>query len=62
MMHPTFDVETADRAALITWLLDDADFQTLEEWGELWLRTLSSYELRQWVRDALPEPEEEASV
>ena len=62
MMHPTFDVETADRAALITWLLDDADFQTLEEWGELWLRTLSSYELRQWVRDTLPEPEGEASV
>ena len=62
MMHPTFDVETADRAALITWLLDDADFQTLEEWGELWLRTLSSYELRQWVRDALEIAEGEASV
>jgi hypothetical protein len=62
MMHPTFDVETADRAALITWLLDDADCQTLEEWGELWLRTLLDSELRMWVRDALPEPEGEASV
>jgi hypothetical protein len=62
MMHPTFDVETADRAALITWLLDDADRQTLEEWGELWLRTLLDSELRMWVRDALPEPEGEAGV
>lgn len=57
MTSPTFDVETADRTALITWLLDDADLQTLEEWGELWLRTLSSYKLREWVRDALPDVE-----
>jgi len=62
MTHPTFDVETADRAALLNRLLDDADRQTLEEWGELWLRTLLDSELRMWVRDALEIAEGEASV
>lgn len=61
MTRPTFDVETADRAALINWLLDDAERRTLEEWAGLWLNALSGNELREWVRDALPfaEPDPE---
>lgn len=59
MTSTTFDVETADRAALINWLLDDAERRTLEEWASLWLNALSGNELREWVRDALPEPEPE---
>lgn len=54
MNRPTFDIETAYRAELINWLLDNAERSTLEEWADLWLDALSSDELRQWVRDALP--------
>jgi len=54
------DLETTSRAELATWLLDDAvmngDNGAMREWAWEWLmRAYNGEELRQMVRDAMPQ-------
>jgi hypothetical protein len=51
-----FHPDTASKDRLALWLLDDADRLTLRDWAYLWLtQGLGIPELREMVRDAMPE-------
>ena len=55
----TFDPATTTRAGLAEWLLNDASQSALREWAWEWL--MASYnadDLREMVRDAMPEEED----
>jgi hypothetical protein len=50
---------TATRQEIIRYIVAQTSQENIEEWAERWLNALSGNELREWVRDALPEPEPE---
>lgn len=52
----TFDPATASPEALAEWLMNDASQSALREWAWEWLmEAYNGDELREMVRDAMPE-------
>lgn len=51
----TFDYRTATPAQLAEWIIKDASEGAIHYWAEQYLFSLGEDEMRQMVRDAMPE-------